>query len=116
MNRFELGSGPAVLLSRVPVNDGQWHSVEVFRSFDKGFLKVDNEADVNGTSAAGSKGLNLHGDANIFIGGGNNVPDLTRYKFDTGFTGCIKNVHFKSRKMSFQRDALRGWNVLPCDR
>ena len=29
--RFELGSGPAVLLSLEPVNNGQWHSVEVFR-------------------------------------------------------------------------------------
>lgn len=29
--RFELGSGPAVLLSSLPVNDGQWHTVEVFR-------------------------------------------------------------------------------------
>lgn len=40
----------------------------IFRSFNEGSLKVDNKDHVNGTSAEGSKGLNLDGDSSIFIG------------------------------------------------
>ncbi|KAJ7379699.1 Basement membrane-specific heparan sulfate proteoglycan core protein [Desmophyllum pertusum] len=112
--RFELGSGPAVLLSSSPVNDGQWHSIEVFRSYKEGSLKVDNEEPVNGTSAEGSSGLNIQGP--IFIGGGDNILDMTNSKFDTGFTGCVRNVYFKTRKLKLQGDASGGWNIIPCDR
>ncbi|XP_068699347.1 basement membrane-specific heparan sulfate proteoglycan core protein-like isoform X3 [Montipora foliosa] len=113
--RFELGSGPAVLLSQAPVNDGQWHSVEVYRSFREGSLKVDNNNNVTGTSAKASKGLNLDDDSNIIIGGGFNVVDLTYGKFTTGFNGCIRNVHFKTTTINFRRDATRGWNAMQCD-
>ncbi|XP_078373536.1 basement membrane-specific heparan sulfate proteoglycan core protein-like [Oculina patagonica] len=111
--RFELGSGPAVLLSSLPVNDGQWHTVEVFRSYKEGSLKVDDEEPVNGTSAEGSSGLNIQG--SIFIGGGDNIVEMTNNKFDTGYTGCVRRVYFKTRKINLQADASLGWNVLPCD-
>jgi len=111
--RFELGSGPAVLLSSLPVNDGQWHTVEVFRSFKEGSLKVDDTEPVNGTSADGSLGLNVKGP--ILIGGGDNIVEMTYRKFDTGFTGCVRRIYFKSRKINLQADASLGWNVLPCD-
>lgn len=39
----------------------------------------------------------------------------TNSKFDTGFTGCVRRVYFKSRKINLQADASLGWNVLPCD-
>ncbi|CAH3185759.1 unnamed protein product [Porites lobata] len=113
--RFELGSGPAVLQSLSPVNDSQWHSIKVYRSFSEGSLKVDNHDHVNGTSAEGSKGLNINQGHSIFIGGGENIAKMTHGKFNTGFRGCIKNTFFKDRGMDLQGDAIRGWNVLPCD-
>ena len=39
----------------------------------------------------------------------------TYSKFDTGFTGCVRRVYFKSRKINLQADASLGWSVLPCD-
>ncbi|CAH3181076.1 unnamed protein product [Porites lobata] len=113
--RFELGSGPAVLQSLSPVNDSQWHSIKVYRSFSEGSLKVDYDDHVNGTSAEGSKGLNINQGYNIFMGGGHNIAKMTHAKFNTGFSGCIKNIFFKDRGIDFQGDAIRGWNVLPCD-
>ncbi|CAH3176827.1 unnamed protein product [Porites lobata] len=113
--RFELGSGPAVLQSLSPVNDSQWHSIKVYRRFSEGSLKVDNHDHVNGTSAEGSKGLNINQGHSIFIGGGENIAKMTHGKFNTGFRGCIKNIFFKDRGMDLQGDAIRGWNVLPCD-
>jgi len=111
--RFELGSGPAILLSSLPVNDGQWHTVEVFRSYRQGSLKVDNSDPVNGTSAEGSLGLNIKG--SILIGGGENIVETTFRKFNTGFSGCVRRIYFKSRKINLQSDANIGWNVLPCE-
>ena len=49
------------------------------------------------------------------IGGGDNIAKMTHAKFNTGFSGCIKNIFFKDRGIDFQGDAIRGWNVLPCD-
>ena len=49
------------------------------------------------------------------IGGGENIAKMTHGKFNTGFRGCIKNTFFKDRGMDLQGDAIRGWNVLPCD-
>ncbi|XP_074625452.1 basement membrane-specific heparan sulfate proteoglycan core protein-like isoform X6 [Acropora palmata] len=112
--RFELGSGPAVLLSEVPLNDSQWHFVEVYRSFRAGSLKVDKYKNVTGTSAKGSKGLNIDDDSHIFIGGGLNVVDMTHGKFNAGFTGCIRNVQFKMTRINLQREAVNGRNVLQC--
>ena len=40
---------------------------------------------------------------------------MTHAKFNTGFSGCIKNIFFKDSGIDFQGDAIRGWNVLPCD-
>lgn len=42
--------------------------------------------------------------------------ETTYRKFDTGFTGCVRRVYFKSRKINLQADAGLGWNVLLCDR
>ena len=41
--------------------------------------------------------------------------ETTYRKFDTGFTGCVRRVYFKNRKINLQVDASLGWNVLPCD-
>ncbi|PFX26969.1 basement membrane-specific heparan sulfate proteoglycan core protein-like isoform X2 [Stylophora pistillata] len=111
--RFELGSGPAILRSSLPVNDGEWHLIEVFRRYMDGSLKVDNQEPVNGTSVLGSRGLNIKG--SIFVGGGENVAEMTYNKYDTSFTGCVRNVYFKTRKIKLQADATVGWNVIPCD-
>ena len=40
---------------------------------------------------------------------------MTHGKFNTGFSGCIKNIFFKDSGIDLQGDAIRGWNVLPCD-
>lgn len=78
-----------------------------------GSLKVDNQEPVNGTSVLGSRGLNIKG--SIFVGGGENVAEMTYNKYDTSFTGCVRNVYFKTRKIKLQADATVGWNVIPCD-
>lgn len=51
----------------------------------------------------------------LLTGGGDNIVELTYNKFDTGFTGCVRRVYFKTRKINLQADASLGWNVLPCD-
>jgi len=51
----------------------------------------------------------------LSTGGGDNIVEMTYRKFDTGFTGCVRRIYFKSRKINLQADASLGWNVLPCD-
>ena len=51
----------------------------------------------------------------FLAGGGANVLDLTHGKFKAAFNGCIRNIQFKNKKIDFQRDSTRGWNVVRCD-
>jgi len=51
----------------------------------------------------------------LSTGGGDNIVEATYRKFDTGFTGCVRRIYFKTRKINLQADASLGWNVLPCD-
>ena len=63
---FELGGGPAVLLSKALVNDGKSHVVIAERSGRNGSLVIDDEPAVIGTSGGTMKHLN--GNGNIYIG------------------------------------------------
>lgn len=42
------------------------------------------------------------------------MVDMTHGKFNTGFTGCIRNVQFKMTRINLQREAVNGRNVLQC--
>ena len=63
---YEMGSGPAMIMSRSRVDDGKSHKISVERLGRSGNLKVDNEDTVYGDSQGYLQMLNA--DGNIFIG------------------------------------------------
>lgn len=63
---FELGGGPAVLISKVKVNDGKDHVIVARKNGRDGVLKVDGTTEVRSSSAGTLKQLN--GNGNIYIG------------------------------------------------
>ena len=63
---YEMGSGPAVLMSRNRVDDGVPHTISVERLGRSGSLTVDQDATVYGDSQGFLQMLNA--DGNIFIG------------------------------------------------
>ena len=66
VSSYEMGSGPAVIMSRQRVNDGQEHTIEVSKLGRKGTLTVDGGNEVSGESEGFLQMLNA--DGNIYIG------------------------------------------------
>ena len=66
---FNLGKGPAVIVSKQRVNMQQWNTVRAYRNGTNGLL-VLNGVEVRGQAPSGLLNLNL--DLNMYIGGMNN--------------------------------------------
>ena len=63
---YEMGSGPAMIMSRQRVNDGQEHTIEVSKLGRSGTLTIDGGVEVTGESQGFLQMLNA--DGNLYIG------------------------------------------------
>ena len=61
-----MGSGPAMIMSRQRVNDGQEHTIEVSKLGRSGTLTIDGGVEVTGESQGFLQMLNA--DGNLYIG------------------------------------------------
>ncbi|KAJ8265022.1 hypothetical protein COCON_G00141210 [Conger conger] len=116
--RFNTGSGPGTLLSKVRVRPGRWHQLVVTRNRRNAMLSVDNEPHIEGESPPGTDGLNL--DTNLFIGG---VPDellqdvRERTSVSVGLVGCIRMLDVNNMVYNLQEkggDVMYGTAVGEC--
>lgn len=64
---YDLGKGPARIVSSLQVKMNQWNQLQVYRKGIDGYL-VLNGLRVNGLSASGASQLNL--DTDMYLGGG----------------------------------------------
>ncbi|XP_064160473.1 basement membrane-specific heparan sulfate proteoglycan core protein-like isoform X1 [Anguilla rostrata] len=87
---YQLGSGEAEIISKEPVNDGNWHKLTAVRTGKQGYLQVDGGAPRKGQSRGRMIMVDTKG--NIFLGGAPDMTALTGGKFSSGVTGCIRNV------------------------
>uniref|UniRef100_A0A8C3RA74 Agrin n=1 Tax=Cyanoderma ruficeps TaxID=181631 RepID=A0A8C3RA74_9PASS len=117
--RFNTGSGTGTVTSRVRVQPGRWHTLEVTRNRRSGALAVDGEPTVSGNSPPGTDGLNL--DTDLFIGG---APDdimcdtaLERTEAGAGLRGCVRLLAINDRAHDLRQghgDVLYGTAVGQC--
>ncbi|KAJ8360629.1 hypothetical protein SKAU_G00171540 [Synaphobranchus kaupii] len=87
---YQLGSGEAEIISKEPINDGNWHKLTAVRTGKQGYLQVDGGAPQRGQSQG--KMIMVDTKGNIFLGGAPDMTALTDGKFSSGITGCIKNL------------------------
>ncbi|KAL0158149.1 hypothetical protein M9458_046225, partial [Cirrhinus mrigala] len=62
---YQLGSGEAQIVSREPVNDGQWHMITAVRTGKQGYLQIDGGSVQRGQSQGSSIMVNTKG--NIYL-------------------------------------------------
>ena len=112
--RYELGSGPAGLVSPAPVVLGQWHKL-VFRRYHRdGMLQLDQDEPVTTRSRGRNKSLNIKD--NLYIGG-HPYSNSSKYLVgtDQGLQGCVRNVKMMRRDLSLQTSSTtRRQNVISC--
>lgn len=110
---YEMGSGPAQILSEERVDDGQLHTVELRRNGKWGTLKVDNK-EVHGESSGLLVMLNTKSD--IFIGGAPEPREMTAGRYHKGFTGSILNVQIQdSGVLNLYDDSISTANANQCE-
>uniref|UniRef100_A0A671MKX5 Basement membrane-specific heparan sulfate proteoglycan core protein-like n=1 Tax=Sinocyclocheilus anshuiensis TaxID=1608454 RepID=A0A671MKX5_9TELE len=117
---YQLGSGEAQILSREPVNDGQWHMITAVRTGKQGYLQIDGGSVQRGQSQGKSIMVNTKG--NIYLGGAPDMKALTGGKYSSGITGCMKNLSLMNarlgeqpaRPIDLQVHAEEGINVERC--
>ncbi|XP_059491072.1 basement membrane-specific heparan sulfate proteoglycan core protein isoform X8 [Neocloeon triangulifer] len=112
---WELGSGPAKLVSRRRVDDKQRHTVRIWRHANNGSMTLDSDEPVIGVSLGTLKLLNTNG--NIFLGGLPKLQFMTGGKHGQGFTGCIHSVRFNnSALLNLFEKAIISVNAQKCSR
>ena len=75
--RYDLGVGPAVLRSSIPIKLGHWHRLVAKRYHQDGFMSLDGVDRITGQTVGSIKTLNVKSLA--FMGG---VPEGTNEVFE----------------------------------
>lgn len=86
--RYDLGSGPAIIMSTTTVSLNEWHTLTATRTGRVGLLSVDDLGTYTGVSPATTTILDAKGD--LFIGGSADYSKVSNNAgSETGFSGCI---------------------------
>lgn len=110
---YELGSGQALLVSNLPIDDGEQHKIVAKRKGKAGVLTVDDNLKVIGESSGKMTGLDVTG--SIYLGGVPDIQTAAGGRFSHQFTGCISDVFFQTRgPVDFARNATQTVNIVPC--
>nr|CAB3220652.1 agrin [Phallusia mammillata] len=112
--RFNLGSGPAHLISEERINDNSFHTIKVDRKFAKATLSVDNGIPQEVVAQGNTRELNT--DGNVWIGGVDYRPrGVGLYKsFFHSFVGCVSTFKIHGEVVSFKDDALNTPSLRSC--
>ena len=99
--QFDLGSGPAFIISETKIQTGQWTTVTAWRDGLNGYLKISGQKKIKkGRSLGRFNGLNLNGE--LFIGGFEDYETLFgQTKHDSGFKGCMSELVVNGKTMDF---------------
>ena len=86
--RYDLGSGPAVIMTSVSIMLNHWHTLQATRTRKSGSLTVDNSNTYIGTSPGTTSLLNAQGD--LYIGGVDEFTKVSKLSgTEVGLTGCL---------------------------
>ena len=112
---YDLGQGPATIVSNFSLTLGEWHSIEVFRTAQNGHLIVNNQFPVTGRSP-GSFGM-LQLSTNLFLGGNPDLNTLPRaLNITSSLSGCIRELQtqFTNGYTQLISDAIDGAGITDC--
>ncbi|XP_077565304.1 basement membrane-specific heparan sulfate proteoglycan core protein isoform X7 [Stigmatopora nigra] len=117
---YQLGSGEAKIMSRVKINEGEWHKVKAVRTGKDGYIQIDGGAAQHGQSKGKSIIVNTKG--HLYLGGAPDMATMTGGKFSSGIRGCVRNLSIRNalpddqrvQIVDLQAHAANSVNVQPC--
>ncbi|XP_067106970.1 pikachurin [Osmerus mordax] len=115
--RFNCGTGSGHMVSGRRVTLGRWHTVSVARVGVTGWLRMDNDKPVTGSSQGDYTKITFR--TPLYVGGSPNVYWLIRTTgTNRGFQGCIQMLSINNRMMDMRPwpigSALSGADVGVC--
>ena len=112
--RYNLGAGPTIVSSPIPVSINTWHSVTVWLEMSNSSLLVDDQVIVFGYDASPFNALNAH--SNLFLGGYSNFINISSITdVGIGLNGCVSQLNINNRAIDLVQDAEIGFGVTQCD-
>nr|XP_026691463.1 agrin isoform X4 [Ciona intestinalis] len=113
--RFDLGSGPAHVISDQQINNGEWTTVKVNRKMNIGSLQVNNGLIKTATSPGLTNHLNS--DGMLWLGGVDYRPrGIGLYKsFFVPFVGCVASAKIHDESIDLRADAFNSPVVRSCN-
>ncbi|XP_046330214.1 pikachurin-like [Haliotis rufescens] len=110
---FDLGTGPAVIRSHLPVSLDHWHVARASRTGLQGILEVDDQPRSEGEAEGAYTQLTLL--EGLFIGGHRNYDEVSKYhNMTNSFVGCIQKVVINKRPVRLMKEMVDGINIEPC--
>lgn len=111
--QFDLGTGPAVIRSSLPVSLKSWHRIKVSRTGLQGVLEVDDQIPVQGLSKGAYTQLTLL--QPLFVGGHPDFDITSRHlNQSSSYQGCVQKLLLNGRPVRLMEEAIHGYNVEPC--
>ncbi|KAG8184137.1 hypothetical protein JTE90_008916 [Oedothorax gibbosus] len=116
--RYNLGSGPVILLSPHRLQQGRFHRLVAKRYLRDGVLTLDGQEDVAGHSEGSLKSLDLA--ENMFLG---YIPNESKGVFENigqsgGLIGCIRRLRVGHKDVNLtypiSKDIIKGQNIREC--
>uniref|UniRef100_A0A3B3DMM8 Agrin n=1 Tax=Oryzias melastigma TaxID=30732 RepID=A0A3B3DMM8_ORYME len=113
--RYDLGKGPAIIRSKLPLPLNVWTTISLERSLRKGEVRVNDQQPARGESPKKSR-KSTHSDLNLkeslFVGGAFDYSKLARASGLTeGFKGTIQKIMLMSDPILKEENALSSSNV-----
>ncbi|XP_077863901.1 pikachurin-like [Saccoglossus kowalevskii] len=89
--RFNCGTGPAIITSNYNISLNEWHQLTIYRSQINGWVQVNDEQPVHGSSQGMYSRITLR--ESLYLGGYKNLSAISEYtSVSRGFAGCIKSL------------------------
>uniref|UniRef100_A0A3B3C987 Agrin n=1 Tax=Oryzias melastigma TaxID=30732 RepID=A0A3B3C987_ORYME len=108
--RYDLGKGPAIIRSKLPLPLNVWTTISLERSLRKGEVRVNDQQPARGESPSTHSDLNLK--ESLFVGGAFDYSKLARASGLTeGFKGTIQKIMLMSDPILKEENALSSSNV-----
>nr|CAH7721597.1 unnamed protein product [Callosobruchus chinensis] len=83
--------------SKIRVDDGEWHTIQVRRRKRVGFISVDGHPSIKGIARNGA--ISLRTNSKLWIGGTTVLPPNLPSAYYKGFDGCIKQILVNAKSL-----------------
>ncbi|XP_033738487.1 pikachurin-like [Pecten maximus] len=116
--RYDCGTGPAILRSKVQVTMGNWNRVHARRVDNEGSLRLNDGEMVVGFSKGAYSRITLR--LPVYVGGYRNMTAMSsRIGITKPFVGCVQEIiineyRYDLRKQELVGDTMYGLNVGEC--